>query len=543
MATQETVAELVARFLAGRGVRRSYGVTGGEMLAVLGALRAQGIRFILTHHEAAAAYMADTEAQLTGRPGLCLSTLGPGAANLFAGLAQATLERSPVLGITADVTDDERARTTHQVIDITGAMAPVVKYTARVTPENVWQTVPQAWAAATTGRPGAAHLSIPAAVATQPAAPGTWATVQPPTAPEPDEAALDALRVRLTGAIQPAAILGLEGRDPGIAEAFRELVETFDLPVATQVRAKGWFPGNHHLHAGTLASYGSRGVFELLDASDLILGVGMDGVDFILPWQTGAVVHLTARPGNDPTFPQTTIRGPLVPMLRQLADAPRVERPRAGAGRAQAARRKALADLRGREAEGAGPLHGPADGMDIHHVFRSLRQALGPDVALISDIGFHKLYLAQYWDVLEPNGYMVANGLSAMGWALPSAIAYKLVLADRPLVAVAGDGSLLMYAGELETLARVAPSSLVLVVLNDASMSLIRAKAEDLDVEATPNDFGSPDYVALARSFGLRAERARSSKRAIELITEGLRRDAPVVVEVPVDYASYRAMR
>ena len=186
MTTSPSVAELVATFLAEHGVRRAYGVTGGEVLHVVDALRARDVEFILTHHEASAAYMADTEGQLGGRPGVCISTLGPGAANLLPGLAQATLERSPVLAITADASDAERAVRTHQILDIRGALQPLVKLSLHVTPENVWQALPAAWEAAVSGRPGAAHLAIPASVAAQAAVPGAWQVPMPETAAEPD---------------------------------------------------------------------------------------------------------------------------------------------------------------------------------------------------------------------------------------------------------------------------------------------------------------------------------------------------------------------
>ncbi len=542
MGEQRTVADLLAEFLAARGVRRAYGVTGGEMLTVLDALRRRGIEFIPTHHEAPAAYMADTEGQLTGRPGLCLSTLGPGAANLLAGLAQATLERSPVIGITADVSAAERAAQTHQVIDITGAMGAVVKFSARIDAENMLRIAPAAWAAATQGRPGAAHLAIPASIAAQPAAQGDWIEPAPEAQLALDAAALEALRDELAVAERPVAVIGLEARSAPVAGAFRELVELFDMPVVTQIKAKGWFAGNHPLHAGSAASYGSRGVFELLRAADLVLGVGLDGVDLIWPWPDVEVVRLTQRPDDDGAFPSRTIRSPLEPALQLLADAPPPTRSVAGAERALQARRAARADLTGRSEGNEAPFAAPRDGLAINHVFAGLRAALDARVALISDVGFHKLYLAQYWDAPGPDSYLVANGLSAMGWALPSSLVYKLERPERPVLAVAGDGSLLMYAGEMETLARLAPAGLVYLVLNDASMSLIRSKADDMRIDAAPNDFGAVDYVGLARSFGLEAARAATPDQAVELVSAGLRRDAPVVVEVPIAYGPYRRM-
>ncbi len=251
-----SVAELVATFLAERGVRRVYGVTGGEVLRPLDALFVRGVEFILTHHEASAAYMADTEGQLSGRPGVCISTLGPGAANLLPGLAQATLERSPVLAITADPGDAERGVRTQQVLDIRGAMQPLVKLRLQVTRENVWQALPAAWEAAGAGRPagGAAHLAIPASVAADAPVPGAWQVSTPETLAEPDPDAIDDLRERLLAAERPAAVLGLEGRDPAVAAAFQNVVEALELPVATRLKANGWFPGDHPLHAGTVAS-------------------------------------------------------------------------------------------------------------------------------------------------------------------------------------------------------------------------------------------------------------------------------------------------
>ncbi len=541
MPVHQTVADLIGDFLFAQGVRRVYGITGGEVLALIDALQTRGIEFILTHHEAAAAYMADTEGQLSGRPGVCVSTLGPGAANLFAGLAQATLEGSPVLGITADVTDDERAGLSHQVMDICGAMGTVTKSSAMVTPESVWTALPHAWTSALSGRPGAAHLSVPASVAGGPARAGTWATVDPPAAPELDPAAVEAVREDLLRARAPAAVLGPRARAPNIAAAFRELAETLDLPVVTQIKAKGWFPGDHPLHAGTLANYGSRGARQLLAGADFVLGAGLDGPDLLREWPGPEAVHLTPEAIPDRAIPQSPVVGPVASMLRMLSDSARVERTPSGSERARAARRQALADLDAHDVSSLDRPGSTPGRPPIHALFTRLRAALDPDAALISDVGVHKLYLAQYWPVPKPDGFLVANGLSAMGGALPGAIAYKLERPDRPLVAVAGDGGLLMYAGELETLARLAPA-LVYVVLRDDTLALIRMKAEEREMDPRPNDFRSIDYVGLARSFGLAADRADTPDRFVELVRAGLGRDGPSVVEAPVDYGAYRRM-
>ena len=537
-----SVADAIAGFLAARGVRRAYGVTGGEMLPLLDALQRHGVEFVLTHHEAAAAYMADTEGQLTGRPGVCVSTLGPGAANLFAGLAQATLERSPVLGLSADVTPDEAAGQRHQVFNIPGAMAPAVKYSARVTPNNVGTVVPAAWSAATKGMPGAAHLAVPSSVANLPAAttpnPAAYGAALPTAVPP----ALGEVEVRLANAKNPVAVLGLEARTPQVAKLFARLANSADLPVVTQVKARGWFPGNHPLHAGTLAAYGSRGVFDLLRSADLVLGVGMDGVDLIWPWDGPAGVNLTAHDLHDGSLPHDRIVGDLASMLERLATLGRPEHRSDAAARAAAARQAARADLHAGAGRTDQPAGAPTDGIGVDPLFRAIRTAAPSDTALISDVGMHKLYLAQYWDAPGPDTYLVANGLSGMGWALPSAIAFKLACPDSPALAVTGDGGALMFAGELGTLARLRPPGLVYLVLVDASLALIRLKAEELEHDPEPNDFMPPDFPALARSFGLRAERADSAAAAAELVREGLMAVEPLVVEAPVDYGAYQRM-
>ena len=315
-----------------------------------------------------------------------------------------------MIGITADVSAAERAAQTHQVIDITGAMGAVVKFSARIDAENMRRMAPAAWAAATQGRPGAAHLAIPASIAAQPAAQGDWIEPAPADELPLDAGALEALRGELAAAEQPVAVIGLEARSAPVAGAFRELVELFDMPVVTQIKAKGWFAGNHPLHAGTAASYGSRGVFELLRAADLVLGVGLDGVDLIWPWPDVEVVRLTQRPDDDGAFPSRTIRSPLEPALQLLADAAPPTRSVAGAERALQARRAARADLTGRSEGNAAPFAAPPDGLAINHVFAGLRAALDARVALISDVGFHKLYLAQYWTRQAPKAIWWPTG-------------------------------------------------------------------------------------------------------------------------------------
>ena len=213
-----------------------------------------------------------------------------------------------------------------------------------------------------------------------------------------------------------------------------------------------------------------------------------------------------------------------------------------GAVRAAIARQAARRDLKAGSAGTDHPADAPADGIAVDPLFQAIRADAPPDTALVSDVGMHKLYLAQYWDAPAPHTYFVANGLSGMGWALPSAISFKLARSDQPALAVTGDGGALMFAGELGTLARLKPPGLVYLVLVDASLALIRLKAEQLEHDPMPNDFAPPDFVALARSFGLAAERVYSPDGAATLVRDGLAAAEPLVIEAPIDYGAYQRM-
>jgi len=241
-------------------------------------------------------------------------------------------------------------------------------------------------------------------------------------------------------------------------------------------------------------------------------------------------------------LPHTPIVGEVAAMLERLAAVGCPDHRADGAARAAKAREAARADLQASSAGTDHPADAPSDGIAVDPLFQAIRAAAPLDTALVSDVGMHKLYLAQYWDAPEPDTYFVANGLSGMGWALPSAISFKLVRPDHPALAVTGDGGALMFAGELGTLARLKPPGLVYLVLVDASLALIRLKAEQLEHDPMPNDFAPPDFVALARSFGLAAERVDSPAVAATVVRDGLTAAEPLVIEAPIDYGAYQRM-
>jgi len=234
--------------------------------------------------------------------------------------------------------------------------------------------------------------------------------------------------------------------------------------------------------------------------------------------------------------------GDIAAMLQRLTAVPRPDRRVDAAAAAAKARSKAREDLRAGLSSTEHPADAPSDGIAVDPLFQAIRAAAPSETALISDVGMHKLYLAQYWDAPAPDTYFVANGLSGMGWALPSALAFKLTSPGRPALAVAGDGSALMFAGELGTLARLRPPGLVYLVLVDGSLALIRLKAEQLEHDPVPNDFAPPDFVALARSFGLRAERVDSPAVAATVVNDALKASEPLVIEAPIDYGAYQRM-
>lgn len=533
---QSDGAAYVAAFLAARGVSCVFGLPGGDNLRLVEALRQAGIDFVLVHHEAAAGFMADADGQLEGRPGVCISTLGPGAVNLLGGVANSYRERAPVLAITADLNRAERSQRTHQDVDLNALYSPATKLSVAPDAESLPEILPTLWRLAGTPPWGPVHMTLPPADAAQiieywPLPESEPAPASPLSPPD-----LNLAEEQVRRAQRPFVAAGIGVEQAGVEAGLVALAEAWGAPVAVTPKAKGHFPEDHPLFAGTYGTYGDEPLREALGEADLILAVGLDGVDFVKPWGgreafPATVLSIAAAGADDPAYqPELAYAGDMAAMLRHLA--PLREAP-AGAALQAAAIRSAVAALVA--PSGAAP----AGAVAPQIVFQALRQALPKQGIVTVDVGAHKLLMLPTWTATAPKTFFVSNGLSAMGYALPAATALKLARPATPVAAVIGDGGLLMYAGELETLARLGVP-VVVVVLVDATLALIRVKQAAAGQDAGYGvDFGPIDYATLAQAYGLAHRRIDEPEAAEAILADALDLQQPVLVEAHIDVAEY----
>lgn len=522
----ETVAQTIARTLAEGGVRYVFGHPGGEVAHLIEGLRQEGITFILTRHEATAAFMAASWGELSGRPGVCLSTLGPGATNLLSGVAHAHLDRCPMVAITAQLATDRQIRATHQHIDLTRLFTPITKASLRVAANNAVTAVEHAFYLATTERPGPVHLEIPSDVATQPhtgSARGIhFGNLGNLTMPAVDEAA-----GLVSSARRPAILAGIGAVRCDAARELRALAEALGAPVVTTPKAKGIFPEDHPLAGGVMDMTGEAVVNELLNESDLLITAGFDVVELIKPWAFRApLVHIDTAPNVDQLYEaRLEVVGNVATALGQMA------------GRAIPAAWPAdrIAEHRRRLRAALAPR---SEGMAPHTVMEIVRSALPRNGVVASDVGAHKILLGQVWTAYEPRTYLVSNGISSMGTGLPAALAARLYWPERPAVAIVGDGGLGMYLGEIETAVRLGVS-LPIVVLVDGSLSLIKLGQVQRGYQPSGVDFQNPRFAELAGCFGaigVRVEAPDQMRRAIEAALE---HRGVTVIEAVVDARAY----
>jgi acetolactate synthase-1/2/3 large subunit len=533
--TSVGIADQLAGALRFAGADLIFGVPGGGTnLDMVGALEAAGCRFILTHTETAATIMAGVAAELTGRPSASVVTRGPGAASAVNGIAQALLDRQPVLVIADCVTTADRDRVSHQRLDHHQMLGAATKASITVDGYNAAEAARVAVSLAVGGRPGPVHVDVdPSTTGPSPlrhVAPGLGAA-----------GSLEGVRSLLAGARRPVVIAGVgmvaAGRHRRQAtSALRGFAEGAGVPVFTTYKARGVVADSSTVAAGVATGATIEG--PLLEQADLIIGAGLDPVELIpAPWPYAAPVVLIGRwPIDDSAYFGDHLAAELVGDLDQLFD----ELVAGGhsdwpAETASSHRRAACARL----LDVAPPSPG---GLTPQAVVTIARRVAPPGTVATIDAGAHMLAAVPLWEVEEPGELLISSGLATMGFALPAAVAAALVRPDRHVVCFTGDGGLGMALAELETLARLR-LSVVVVVFNDASLSLIavKQKAErhggDRAVRYAPTDF-----AAIAAGCGLASVRVADPVQYEQALTAALTRQGPTLLDVSVDPSGYPAI-
>ncbi|MBI4536960.1 MAG: thiamine pyrophosphate-binding protein [candidate division NC10 bacterium] len=538
-----SVAETIAATLRTNGIRRIFGLPGGEIAELMGACRQVGIEFVLTRHENAACIMAGVTGEITRRPGVVMATMGPGATNLVNGVANAFLERAPLLALSAQVPTAVAPVLPHQRVDLRDLFRPITKWSEECDGTDTSRRVQRALDLAAQGRPGPVYLALPSDVARQddrPVSAGADAAEEPPEGSTPrratDPALLDRASRLIAAANRPLAVAGI-GLDPVASRPFLlRFLEATRIPVATTPKAKGLVPEDHPQFLATCTGMAGDGLFmDFLGGADLLIGIGFDPVEAIRVFYTQRPFLSLARYSlADRDFrPTLEVVGEVqttLPALQALGTPRNSWRPEELAG----FRRRLAAHLTP-QAEDAHPGFSPT------RALLRLREIAPRQTILTVDTGAHKLLAGQVWPSYEPQTYFVSHGLSTMGFALPAAIAVKLERPEAPVIALTGDGGLAMVLGELETAARL-KLPVVVVVFVDRGLHLIRLHQERKGVEPNGVDFGPIDFAGIAPGFGARGVRVRAWSVMEDAVRDGLATDRPTVIEIPIDPSEYGRM-
>ncbi len=519
--TDPTLAGTIAAALAKRGVKRLFGMPGGgSSLDLIAAADAAGIDFVLARSETAAAIMAAVTGELTGSPGVVLTGVGPGAASAVNGIAYASLERAPVV-----LFADGPASSLHQAFDQQALYAPISKWQGRLRPDKGTADIERALATACGLPRGPVFCELTAGDA---AALAQDHGPDGPAAPDPvdDGAALAAARRLLSASRRPIVLAGLEARDGDAPAALNRLAESLGCPVLTTYKAKGVLPERHALSCGLVT--GAAGEGAGLEAADLIVLFGLDPIELIPgPWRPRAPV-LELRATAVPDFavtPAARLVGPLATTAANLLPIETAAAWQAGDIAALRHDLLALVSLAG-------------SGHTAASVTETLRAAAPPGCRLTVDAGAHMFSTLALWPAEEPFGVLKSNGLSTMGFALPAAIASALEQPTRPVLAVTGDGGMMMSLAELAT-AVEHRLGIVVLVMNDAALSLIAIKQQRQQRPSRGVATPSVDFAALARTLGCRAWRVEAQDDLAAILVEAFQGEGPAVIDVTVDPSGY----
>jgi acetolactate synthase I/II/III large subunit len=527
-------SDVFVECLEAEGVKHVFGIPGEETLDLNRSLSQSSISFVPVRHEQGGAFMADMAGRLTGRAGVCLGTLGPGAMNLVTAIGDAFLDRAPLVALTGQADLERMHKESHQFIDLVELFRPVTKWNARATsPEILPELVRKAFNVAEAEKPGATHIELPEDVMGE----ETDAAPLPRRrAPQVEPSARELLRAvdLLKSAVNPVVLAGNGVIRGGAAPALRELVRASGIGVAETFMGKGALDARDPHHLGTVGL--SDRDYELagFEDADVVLAVGYDLVEHAPQhWNPGRdkrIVLVDSQPAEIDSYfvPEVELVGDVSHALERLTEELSRDVPwqRSGA--------PGLRDLvLGRFDAAAREDHWP---MRPPRALWEIRQVLGREDVLISDVGLHKLWISRLFPASEPNTVLIANGLAGMGFALPCAIAAKLVRPDRKVVTVNGDGGFLMNVQELETAVRLR-TPIVNVVWENRQFGSIVWKQDTKFGEHFGTDFTNPDFVKLAEAFGMPAWRPEGVEGVGEALRAALAADRPSLVVVPIDYS------
>ena len=526
-------SDLFVRALEAEGVEYVFGIPGEENLDLLESLRTSSIRLILTRHEQAAGFMAATYGRLTGKAGVCLATLGPGATNFVTAAAYAQLGAMPMLMLTGQKPVKASKQGSFQIVDIVDMMRPLTKYTRQiVSSDNIPARVREAFRRAEEERPGAAHLELPEDIADE----ETEAMLIPRSfsrRPVADDKAIGHAAEAIANCKRPLLMVGAGANRKTTSRMLREFVDKLGIPFFTTQMGKGVVDETHPLWLGNAALSDHDFVHRAIDRADLIVNVGHDVIEkppFFMKRGARTVIHVNYFSAEVDTvyFPQIEVTGDIANSVWRLKQ--RLE-PQGHWDFAyfDRVREQLTAHL----AQHAGDDRFPMHPIRLVH---DMRQVMGDEDIVSLDNGMYKLWFARYYRCTRPNTLLLDNALATMGAGLPAGMAAKMVHPERKVVALAGDGGFMMNSQELETAVRLG-LNLTMVVLRDNAYGMIKWKQAGMDFPNFGMDMGNPDFVKYAEAYGAHGHRPASADEFAPMLERTLATPGVHLIEVPVDYS------
>jgi acetolactate synthase I/II/III large subunit len=527
-------ADLLVAALENEGVDRIFGVPGEENLDVIESLRCSSIELVVTRHEQAAAFMAATHGRLTGRPGVCLTTLGPGALNLTTAAAYAHLGAMPMLMITGQkgILSSRQAR--FQIVDVVSTMRPLTKMARQIVSSATIPTlVRDAFRVAMEERPGPVHLELPEDIAAEVVTdPPPLVPPHPIDIPIAPSAALDRAAEMILRAERPLIMLGAAASRPRSTAGLAGFVRRTGIPFFTTQMGKGSVASGTNLYMGTAALSERDYVHEAIERADLIIAIGHDTVEkppFIMGPSGPQVIHISYTPATveQVYFPHAEVIGDLGPSLELLAD--RLEGKLQHADALLYLREGILSRIGDRAIEDRWP---PTPQRIVHDV----REVVPPDGIVALDNGMYKIWFARNYRTRVANTLLLDNALATMGAGLPSAMMASLLYPDRRVLAVCGDGGFMMSSQEMETAVRL-KLNLVVLILEDGAYGMIRWKQAVDHFADWGLTFGNPDFVKYAESYGAMGHRVHATVDLAPTLEATFNAGGVHLVVVPIDYS------
>jgi acetolactate synthase-1/2/3 large subunit len=527
-------SDLLVKALENEGVEYIFGVPGEENLDFLDSLRTSKIKLILTRHEQGAGFMAATYGRLTGKAGVCLATLGPGATNLVTAAAYAQLGAMPMLMITGQKPIKASKQGRFQIIDVVALMRPITKFAKQIVNGNtIPSLVREAFRLAEQERPGAVLLELPEDIAAEMVEDGPLIAAKSPRRPVCDDIAIDDAAAMIRAAKHPLLLVGAGANRKRIISALESFVGKTGIPYFNTQMGKGVIGGFHELYIGTAALSDGDYLHCAIDRADLVINAGHDVVEkppFFMEHGGQTVIHVNFSPAevDEVYFPQLELIGDIASSFQRLTDRLEPE-PGHDFSYFMRVREEVLKHI----SEGTDDPRFP---LIPQRIVADVRAVMPPDGVIALDNGTYKIWFARNYLTKQSNTVLLDNALATMGAGLPSAMMVAMLHSDRRVMAICGDGGFMMNSQEMETAVRLG-LDLVVLIIRDNSYGMIRWKQAHADLPDWGLEFGNPDFVQYADSYGASGHRVDATENFLPILEQCFQAGGVHLVEVPVDYS------